>query len=262
MKITNLKHYFTGKTVIIAYSGGVDSSVLAELGHRFAKRMIAVTVDSPTVLPGEVQEATEIALNRGWEHRIIKSNELEDENFSSNPKNRCYYCKKILSEELQKIAVEENAQIILEGTNFSEVTGHRPGLNALKEKSIDSPLLNNKLTKADIRELARHFKLPNAEKPSLACLSSRFPYGVKITPEKLHRVGQAERFILDSFQIKVLRVRDHDGIARIEVAQEEREKLLKVEILDELQQKLKELGFTYVTIDCHGYRTGSLNEVL
>lgn len=262
VKLELLKKYFDNKIVIIAYSGGVDSSVLAELGYRYAKRMIAVTADSITVLPGEIQEATQIALQRGWEHRIIQIYELEDENFSSNPSNRCYYCKKGLSKELQKIALEENANVIVEGTNISEAGGHRPGLRALNENSIESPLAIYKLTKVDIRELARFFDLINADKPSLACLSSRFPYGVKITSEKLKRVGLAERYILDSYHVRVLRVRDHDGLARIEVAREEREKLLKPKILDDLYQKLKKFGFTYVSLDCNGYKTGSLNEEL
>lgn len=261
-KVEQLKKYFANKTVIVAYSGGVDSTVLAELGHQFAKRMIAVTADSITVLPGEVQEATQIALHRGWEHQIIHISELEDDNFASNPSNRCYYCKRGLSEELQKIALKVNANVIVEGTNISEAGGHRPGLKALNEGLIESPLLINKLTKTDIRELARFFNLSNAEKPSLACLSSRFPYGERITPEKLRRVGLAERYIRDNYNIKVLRVRDHDGLARIEVAPEEREKLLEIEFLDDLQHKLREIGFTYVSLDCRGYRTGALNEVL
>ncbi|MHA2245843.1 MAG: ATP-dependent sacrificial sulfur transferase LarE [Candidatus Hodarchaeales archaeon] len=260
-KVEQLKKYFANKIVIVAYSGGVDSTVLAELGHQFAKRMIAVTADSITVLPGEVQEATQIALHRGWEHQIIHISELKDDNFAANPSNRCYYCKKGLSEELHKIALEVNANVIVEGTNISEAGGHRPGLKALNEGSIDSPLLINKLTKTDIRELARFLNLSNAEKPSLACLSSRFPYGVRITPENLKRVGLAERYIRDNYHVKVLRVRDHDGLARIEVAPEERVKLLKIEVLDSLQHKLREFGFTYVSLDCRGYRTGALNEV-
>jgi uncharacterized protein len=261
-KLDLLKKYFEDKTVVVAYSGGVDSSVLAELGYRYGRRMIAVSAESPTVLPGEIEEATRIARKRGWEHRIIQTHELEDEEFTSNPSDRCYYCKKGLSKELQKIAQEVKTNVILEGTNISEADGHRPGLRALVENLIESPLAINKLTKADIRELARFFDLPNADKPSLACLSSRFPYGVTITPEKLKRVGLAERYILDSYGVRVLRVRDHDGLARIEVAREEREKLLNPEILDDLYQKLKEFGFTYVSLDCSGYRTGSLNQAL
>lgn len=261
-KLTGIKTYFRDKTVIVAFSGGVDSTVLAELGHQFAKRMMAVTADSITVLTGEVEEAALIAQQRGWEHRIININELKDVNFVSNPKNRCYYCKKGLTKELRVIAKEISADIIVEGTNVSEVSGHRPGLKALKEGSIESPLLRHELTKADLRDLARYFNLPNAEKPSLACLSSRFPYGVQITSDKLQRVGLAERYIIDTYFIKVLRVRDHDGLARIEVAPEEREKISKPEILDDLHQKLRKFGFTYVSLDCRGYRTGALNEVL
>jgi uncharacterized protein (TIGR00268 family) len=141
------------------------------------------------------------------------------------------------------------------------VRGHRPGLQALKEGHIDTPLLLNKLTKEEIRELAIYFGLPNADKPSLACLSSRFPTGVKITHKKLKKVGLAERYILDTYNVRTLRVRDHEGLARIEVAPEEREKLLKPEILDDLNLQLKKLGYDYVAIDCAGYKTGSLSEI-
>jgi uncharacterized protein len=260
-KYHSLLSFFKGKKVIVAFSGGIDSSVVAELAHKSARRMIALTTDSITVLPGEIEKAENLAKIRGWEHRIVKINELEDENFSRNPLNRCYYCKTGLSEELKKLAFEINADIVVEGTNFSEVAGeHRPGLQALKEKEIISPLLDEELTKDEIRELARFLDLPNSEKPSLACLSSRFPYGVKITSEKLKRVGSAERYIIDTYKINSLRVRDHEGLARIEVAPEERTKLLKTEIFDDVYKKLKSLGFTYISVDCRGYKSGSLNE--
>lgn len=261
-KLKQIETYFKNKTVVIAFSGGVDSTVIAELANQYAKRSIAVTADSITVLPGEINFAINLAKERGWEHRVVNINELEDENFVANPTNRCYYCKVGLSESLHNIANEIEADIIVEGTNVSELTGHRPGLKALKENKIKSPFLKFKITKPEIRDIARYFALANAEKPSLACLSSRFPYGVKITPEKLQRVGLAERYIIDTYSIKILRVRDHDGMARIEVAPEERIKLLYPEVLDDLDIKLKKLGFTYVSLDARGYRTGALNEVL
>jgi uncharacterized protein len=190
-KLKQLENYFRNKNVLVAYSGGVDSAVLAEIAHRNATRMIAVTADSPTVLPGAVIKATHLAQERDWEHRIITIDELKDENFISNPKNRCYYCKIGLAKVLKEIALKENVDVIVEGTTMSEVKGHRPGLQAITEQLIDSPLYLNKLEKDEVRSLAKHFGLSNAEKPSLACLSSRFPTGVRITREKLKRVGLA-----------------------------------------------------------------------
>ena len=258
-KLERIKQFFTNKTVVVAFSGGVDSSVVMELAHRFAKRAIAVTADSITILPGEVDKAKELAESRGYEHKIYQVNELEDENFAKNPSNRCYFCKSGLATVLQKVTSELDADIMVEGTNVTEVTGHRPGLQAIKENHIQSPLLEFGLTKPEIRQVASYYGLSNAEKPSLACLSSRFPTGVRITPEKLRRVGLAERYIIDTYDIKVLRVRDHEGLARIEVAPEERKKLLQEHVLDDLQNKLKEFGFNFVTIDCQGYRSGSLS---
>ncbi|MHA2175821.1 MAG: ATP-dependent sacrificial sulfur transferase LarE [Candidatus Hodarchaeales archaeon] len=257
-KLKQLEEFFKHKTVLVAYSGGVDSAVLAEIAHRNATRMIAVTADSPTVLPGEVSAATLLAQERGWEHKIITFDELKDENFVANPHDRCYYCKKGLAKALEEIALEEQVDVIVEGTNMTEVKGHRPGLRALTEESIDSPLYLNQLEKDEVRHLAKYLDLSNAEKPSLACLSSRFPTGVRITREKLKRVGLAERFLIDTYHLKTLRVRDHEGLARIEVGVNEREKLLSSNTLDEIQTKLKALGFRYVSIDCTGYRTGSL----
>lgn len=259
LKLDKINQFFTGKTVVVAYSGGVDSTVVMELAHRFAKRAIAVTADSITILPGEVDEAKTLASERGYEHVIYEINELEDENFAKNPSNRCYFCKSGLASVLRKVAEDYNADIMVEGTNITEVTGHRPGLEAIKENNIGSPLLQYGFNKQEIRELASYYCLPNAEKPSLACLSSRFPTGVRITPEKLRRVGLAERYIIDTYNIKVLRVRDHEGLARIEVSPEERVKLLQVDILDDLNAKLREFGFSFVSIDCQGYKTGSLS---
>ena len=230
-----------------------------ELAHKYAIRAIAVTSNSITILPGEVEKAHELAMSRGYEHRIYEINELDDENFAKNPTNRCYFCKSGLATVLKNVAEEFDADLMVEGTNITEVTGHRPGLQAIKENHINSPLLEFGLNKAEIREAASYFGLSYAEIPSLACLSSRFPTGVRITPENLRRVGLAERYIIDTYGIKVLRVRDHEGVARIEVAPDERKKLLEDTILDDLDKKLKEFGFTFVSIDCRGYKSGSLS---
>lgn len=260
-KLAALEEFFRGRTVVVAYSGGVDSSVVMALAHRFAHRAVAVTANSITVLPEEVSEATKLAEEQGWEHRVVVVDELADENFAANPENRCYYCKAGLSKELQTIASEVGANLLVEGTNYSEVEGHRPGLQAIREERIGSPLLDHSLTKEEVRELAREFGLPNADKPNLACLSSRFPTGVRITPEKLQRVGQAERYLIDTYDLRTLRVRDHEGLARVEVAPEERGKLLSEEVLDDIHSQLRALGFRYVTLDCAGYRTGSVSGV-
>ncbi|OLS19394.1 MAG: NH(3)-dependent NAD(+) synthetase [Candidatus Heimdallarchaeota archaeon LC_3] len=262
-KYNNLLKFFEGKIVVVAFSGGIDSTIVAEIAHRSAKRMVALTADSITVLPGEVDKAKDLAKKQGWEHKIVFINELEDNNFARNPTNRCYYCKAGLSKELNKLFKEIDADIIVEGTNFTEVTGeHRPGLQALKENEIKSPLLEEEFSKDEIRELASILDLPNYDKPSLACLSSRFPYGVEITPDKLKRVGLAERYIIDTYKINSLRVRDHEGLARIEISPNERSKILSISIFDDLNEKLKSLGFTYVSIDCRGYKSGSLNEMI
>ena len=262
-KYNNLLKFFEGKIVVVAFSGGIDSTVVAEIAHRSSKRMVALTADSITVLPGEIDKARDLALKQGWEHKIVMIDELKDDNFTRNPTNRCYYCKAGLSKELKKLSIEINADIVVEGTNFTEVTGeHRPGLQALKENEIKSPLLEEELTKDEIRELGLELELPNYDKPSLACLSSRFPYGVEITPEKLKRVGLSERYIIDTYKINSLRVRDHDGLARIEIAPEERDKVLSVSVFDDLNEKLRSFGFTYVSIDCRGYKSGSLNEII
>ena len=259
-KYLKLLHYFKNNVVVVGYSGGVDSSVIAEIAFRSSTRMVALTASSITVLPGEVEAASDLANTRGWEHRVVQINELDDDNFSSNPTNRCYYCKSGLSLLMHTIGKEIGANLLVDGTNVSEIRGHRPGAAALKENSIVSPYLLFDVNKEEIRQIARLLGLPNSEKPGLACLSSRFPYGVRITPEKLRRVGLAERYIIDTYGVRTLRVRDHEGLARIEVAPEERSKLVNVTVLDDLDRKLKSFGFQYVAIDCLGYRSGSLNE--
>ncbi len=263
-KINAVKNLFNNKIVVVAYSGGVDSAVVGKLAQLYAKQAYLVTTHSLVTPPGELDIAKKVAKEIGLPHLIFEIDELENENFRKNPINRCYFCKTELSDVLFQVAKKYNADLIVDGTNYSDISGsdHRPGYQAIKEKGIVSPLVLAKITKKEVRELARYWKLSVAEKPSMACLSSRFPYGVELTPEKIKRVAQAELYLRQKLNIKILRVRDHDGLARIEVAPDERSKFFDPTIMDQVYEKFRELGFTYVTLDLKGYRSGALNEVL
>jgi len=247
-------------SVLVAFSGGVDSSVLAALAYRaLGDKAIAVTADAPTLAPGELECAKEVADEIGIKHIIIFYDELDEPEFAKNPKDRCYYCKKGLIRELKKIAIQHGANTIIEGTNISDLKAHRPGHRAVTEEGIYNPFVEFNATKEEIRAIARELNLSVADKPSMACLSSRFPYGQTITREALKRVGNAEAY-LRSRGFSVVRVRDHNGIARIEVMPEEMQHLL--EIKDSLTREFKRLGFSYITLDLMGFRSGSMDEVL
>ena len=247
-------------SAIVAFSGGVDSSVLAALAYRaLGNRALAVTADAPTLAPGELEGAKRVAKEIGIKHIVIFYDELEEPEFAKNPVDRCYYCKKGLIRELKKNAEQSGINIIIEGTNFSELKAHRPGHRAATEEGIYNPYIEFGVTKEEIREMARRLKLSVADKPSMACLSSRFPYGQAITREALKRVGEAEAY-LRKMGFEVVRVRDHGGIARIEIMPDEMLRFL--EIRDDVASKLKELGFSYVTLDIKGFRSGSMDEVL
>ncbi|MFW9995493.1 MAG: ATP-dependent sacrificial sulfur transferase LarE [Candidatus Odinarchaeota archaeon] len=267
-KIAELESFLAGKINLVAFSGGVDSTVIVAVSAKVAKHTIAITCDSPTVPPGEVDEAKDLAASLGVEHVIVKVDELQDPDFKRNPLDRCYFCKRGLTKaivEFKENWLKKHPQIrpedvtILEGTNFTELGGHRPGFKAVKEGGAIAPLVVTGFTKKDIRDLARELRLPNADKPSLACLSSRIQHGTPITAEKLVRIGQAEKFIKREFGILIARVRDHDGLARIEIGKDEIGKLLDKDILKTIHDELKRLGFKYVTVDALGYRTGSMS---
>lgn len=247
-------------SVAIAYSGGVDSTFLSKVAFdTLGDNALAITARSETYPRSEFEEASKLAGKIGIRHKVIVSEELDIPEFSDNPVNRCYYCKKELLTKLKEIAMEQGIKHVLDGSNFDDLDDYRPGMQAVEELDVRSPLKEAELTKADIRELSKRMGLPTWDKPSFACLASRFPYGNGITREKLTAVGEAEIFLRE-LGIRQLRVRHHDKIARIEVAEDDMGILLQNR--KQVLNKLKELGYIYVTMDLQGYRTGSMNEVL
>jgi len=246
----------------IAYSGGVDSTFLLKVAHDVLRDLvIAVTATSSTYPERELKEAKDFVRDNGIRHIIIHSEEMEIEGFSSNPVNRCYLCKKELFSKIREVAGQNGIENIAEGSNIDDLGDYRPGMQAIRELGVLSPLKDAGLTKEDIRILSRQMKLPTWDKPAFACLSSRFPYGQPITHEKLAMVDQAEQYLLD-LGFKQVRVRHHGELARIEVAESEREKFFNLELMEKIDRKFREIGFAYTALDLKGYRTGSMNEVL
>ena len=249
-------------SVAIAYSGGVDSTFLLKVASDvLGDKVIAITARSTTYPEREFKEAVKYIKGIGAKHIVIISEELEIEGFASNPVNRCYYCKKELFSKIRKVADDNNINAVLDGSNLDDTSDYRPGMQAAKELEVISPLKDAGFTKNDIRTMSKRLGVPTWNKPAFACLSSRFPYGNKITVEKLSMVERAEQFLLD-IGFRQIRVRHHGDIARIEVNVEERNKFFDVKIMDKVANKLKIIGFKYVTLDLLGYRTGSMNEVL
>ena len=246
--------------VVIAFSGGVDSATLAAVSQNILRdRVVAVTAESPTYTPEELKEAKKAAEEIGIKLLIVKTDELSDENFSKNPENRCYYCKKALLDRLHEVTDELGFKAVFEGTNFSDLAEHRPGFRAVKEtENVYSPWVEAEFAKDEIRAVAEKLGLSVKNKPPLACLASRIPYSERVTAEKLNRIGRAEQMIRKITGARQLRVRDHNGLARIEVGKDERALFCNVELMDRMAAELKKLGFIYVTIDMEGYRTGSM----
>lgn len=249
-------------SLCIAFSGGVDSTFLLKAAHDvLGDKVLAVTARSFSYPEREFKEAVEFTKEQGILHEVILSEELDVEGFSDNPANRCYLCKNELFEKIDKIAKERGISYIAEGSNIDDLGDYRPGLVAVSEHKVLSPLRDASLTKEDIRSLSRELGLPTWNKPAFACLSSRFPYGQKITKEKLEMVDKAEQFLLDH-GFRQVRVRHHGDIARIEIGQPEMEKFLNLELMKEVNAYFKALGFSYTALDLKGYRTGSMNETL
>lgn len=247
-------------SAIVAFSGGVDSSlVLAIAKQELRDRVLALTAHSPVYAERELKAAQEIAQQLEVKHEVIYTRELDDPRYINNPPDRCFHCKQELFGKLIDLARARGYAHVLDGTNASDKSDFRPGMRALKDYQIKSPLWEAGLTKPEIRELARALGLPTAEKPAMACLASRVPYGSAITVEKLKRVEQAEAFLFE-LRLTQVRVRNYDETARIEVPPEEMEQVFAQR--KAIVAELKELGFRYVTLDLQGYRSGSLNEVL
>lgn len=248
--------------VAVAFSGGVDSTFLAAVAAKvLGGRAIAVTALSATYPEWEQREAVDLARRIGIRHIEVSTHELDDPCFSKNPPDRCYYCKKELVHFVRDVADREGIDVIVDGSTMDDLSDHRPGRRAMAEGRVRSPLLEAELGKAEIRELSRQMGLPTADKPSLACLASRIPYGTPITAEKLKAVDHVEN-VMWKLGFSQLRVRHHGEVARIEVAPAELAKLCEPTVRSAVVKAAKDAGFLYVAADLQGYRTGSMNEGL
>ena len=265
-KYKNLREYLASLgSVACAFSSGVDSTLLLKVSHDvLGENVLAVTAASAMFPERELNEAREFCRVNNIRHVIFESDELDIPGFKHNPKNRCYLCKKDLFAKILEIARENNIANVIEGSNLDDLGDYRPGLQAIEELHVKSPLRIAKFSKAEVRELSLELGLKTFDKPSFACLASRFVYGEEITPEKLLMVAESENLLRD-LGFRQFRVRLHGNaskIARIEILPEDFAKILQDKTREKIFAELKSFGFDYVTLDLQGYRTGSMNEVL
>lgn len=260
-KFTHLKAILQDiGSVLVAFSGGVDSTFLLKVAFDvLGYKAVALTATSPTYPDREFQDAKRLAQEIGVEHIIVESNELLIPNFAENTDKRCFYCKSELFDICKEKAKELGLNFVADGSNVDDMSDYRPGRDAAKELRVRSPLVEAGLSKLEIRQISKAIGLETWKKPSFACLSSRFPYGTKITEERLDKVEKCEE-ILRSLGFSQFRVRFHNEIARIEVLPSEINKFLDKEIRNAIVNSFKQHGFTYITLDLQGYRTGSMNE--
>ena len=249
-------------SVVVAFSGGVDSTLVAKVCYDTLRdNSMAVTARSETYPDFEFKESQNLAREIGIKHLVVDTSELAIEGFANNPPERCYFCKTELFGKLKEIAKEHGFLNVADGANLDDTQEFRPGLKASKELNVRSPLKEAGLKKEDIRKVSKLLNLPNWNKPAYACLSSRFPYGQSITEEKISMVSEAETYLRGLGLIQ-FRVRHHETIARIEILPEDIHILTNSPAREELTAKFKKIGFTYVTLDLEGYRSGSMNEIL
>jgi len=249
-------------SVIVAYSGGVDSAFLAATAHQvLADRALAVTAESPSLAPSELREAVALAQKLGLNHRIIKTGEVERADYLANTPNRCFFCKDELYSHISKLVESDSYAWVTNGTNTDDLGDFRPGLDAAKQYGVRSPLVEAELTKVEIRSLSKDMEMPTWDKPAQACLSSRIPYGTPVSVEALTRIAKAEEF-LRGLGIGQLRVRHHGTVARIEVTPADFPALLDEDTRKNIGQFFRSIGYAYVTLDLEGFRSGSMNEVL
>ncbi|MEO1429899.1 MAG: ATP-dependent sacrificial sulfur transferase LarE [Cyanobacteria bacterium J06633_8] len=247
---------------IIAYSGGVDSTLVAKIAYDvLGDRALAVTAISPSLLPEELEDAKIQAATIGISHQVVETHEMENPNYTSNPINRCYFCKSELHDTLKPLAKKLGYPYVIDGVNADDLRDYRPGIQAAKERGALSPLAEINVSKAEVRHISQHLGLSWWDKPAQPCLSSRFPYGEEITVQKLQRVGRAEIY-LRKLGWNNLRVRSQSDTARIELPPEKIQSFIANTDLESLVSAFQEFGFIYVTLDLEGYRSGKLNQVL
>lgn len=251
-----------GRSLVVAYSGGVDSAYLAYAAHRaLGDRMLAVTAISPSYPRSHREMAEQVAGQIGFAYRSIETRELEDPSYTANPSNRCYFCKSELFDLLEELRQREGFDAVAYGINVDDTGDHRPGHAAADEYRVRSPLLDAGLCKTDIRALSQRAGLPTADLPASACLASRIPYGMEVTAEKLAQIDRAED-ALRALGYRQLRVRHHGDLAKVELAPDELVRALEPEQARRISQAVHEAGFRWVSLDLDGYRTGALNEVI
>ncbi len=261
-RLEQLSHWFSDKkSAMVALSGGVDSALVAYAAHdALGDSALAVTADYKTLAQEELDSAKKICQEIGIRHLVISYSELENEDFVRNDKNRCFYCRSELSEHLIDVAKKEDIACIVDGTNIDDLGDYRPGITALRNNGIQSPLVELQFSKQEVRQVAKALGLSVYDRPSNSCLASRIPWGQRVTAERLARIEIGEMFVKQATGAKQVRVRDIDGVAKIEVGSDELQ-LLQSSGLDDLFSKLKSIGFASVILDSEGYRPGKINVI-